>query len=130
MGVSFAIAALVHARRGHAVEARSEGKHALFLLSMLATVAPWISIEARIFLARTFLLLGDVGLARVLTHEATELLVLIPDGEVLEAKLAALEQLTEAEHDAPWCTGHTDDARRDACPPVPADASHLRRHRG
>ena len=98
MGVSLAIAALVHAQRGQAVEARSEGKHALFLLSMLATVAPWISIEARIFLARTFLLLGDVGLARVLTHEATELLVLIPDGEVLEAKLAALEQLTEAEH--------------------------------
>ena len=97
MGVSFAIAALVDARRGHAVEARSEGKHALFLLSMLATVAPWISIEARIFLARTFLLLGDVGLARVLTHEATELLVLIPDGEVLEAELAALEQVAEAE---------------------------------
>ena len=64
---------------------------------MLATVAAWISIEARIFLARTFLLLGDVGLARVLIDEATELLVLIPDGEVLEAKLAALEQLTVAE---------------------------------
>ena len=97
MGISFAIAALVHARRGHAVEARSEGKHTLFLLSMLATVAPWISIEARIFLARTFLLLGDVGLARVLTHEAAELLVLVPDREVLEAKLAALELVTEAE---------------------------------
>ena len=49
---------------GDAAEARAEAKHALFLVSMLATVAPWIYVEARIFLARAFLLLGDVGLAR------------------------------------------------------------------
>ena len=35
-------------------------KHASFLISMLTTVAPWVSIDARIFLARTLLLLGDV----------------------------------------------------------------------
>ena len=40
----------------------------------------------------TFLLLGDVGMARVLAREADELLALVPDGEPLRNRLAALEQ--------------------------------------
>jgi LuxR family maltose regulon positive regulatory protein len=63
---------------------------------MLSTVAPWISIETRIFLARTFSLLGDVALARTLTREAGELLVLVPDGAVLRERLTALEQSSHA----------------------------------
>src|SRR5439155_17647400 len=97
-GSSFAIAALVHARAGDASDARAEAKHALFLVSMLSTVAPWIAVEARIFLARAFLLLGDVGLARVIAREADELLALVPDGESLQARLAGLELTLDAEH--------------------------------
>ncbi len=96
-GTSIAIAALVHAHAGGATEARAEAKHALFLVSMLSTVAPWIQVEARIFLARAFLLTGDVGLARTLTREAGEMLTLIPDGEPLRARLAEVEEAGEAE---------------------------------
>jgi LuxR family maltose regulon positive regulatory protein len=62
---------------------------------MLSTVAPWISIETRISLARTFLLLGDVALARALTREAIEFLPLVPDGASLHERLAALEETTD-----------------------------------
>lgn len=96
-GASFAIAALVHARSGDATEARADAKHALFLVSMLSTVAPWITVESRIYLARAFLLLGDVGMARVLAREADELLALVPDGEPLRNRLAALEQTVNSE---------------------------------
>ncbi len=101
MGGSIAISALVHAHAGDSGEARTEAKHALFLVSMLATVAPWINVEARISLARAFLLLGDVGLARTLTREGIDMLALIPDGDALRARLAELEQATQAEHVPP-----------------------------
>jgi LuxR family maltose regulon positive regulatory protein len=97
MGVAIAVAALVRAHFGDSTEARAEAKHALFLVSMLATVAPWIQVESRIFLARAFLLLGDVGLARTLTREGIEMLDLIPDGEPLRARLAEVEHATEGE---------------------------------
>jgi LuxR family maltose regulon positive regulatory protein len=97
MGGSIAISALVHAHAGEPVEARVQAKHALFLVSMLSTVAPWINVEARTCLARAFLLLGDVGLARTLLREAIEMLALIPDSEPLRARLADVERATEAE---------------------------------
>ena len=97
MGVSIAVSALVHAHVGESTDAAPGPSTRSFLVSMLATVAPWINVEPRIFLARAFLLLGDVGLARTLTREGIELLVLIPDGEPLRARLAELEQATEAE---------------------------------
>jgi LuxR family maltose regulon positive regulatory protein len=92
--ISLAVAALVSARSGDATAARIEAKQALFLVSMMATVAPWLSIETRIALARTYLLLGEVALARTLTREATELLVLVPDGAPLGEALASLEAAT------------------------------------
>ncbi len=98
MGGSLAITALVHAHSGDSGEARIEAKHALFLVSMLATVAPWINLEARVHLARTFLLLGDVGMARTLTREGIEMLALVPDAPALQSRLALVEQATEAEH--------------------------------
>ncbi len=80
--VSLAMSGLVSARSGDSATARIDAKQALFLVSMLSTVAPWISIETRIALARTFLLLGDVALARTLTREAIEFLPLVPDADV------------------------------------------------
>jgi LuxR family transcriptional regulator, maltose regulon positive regulatory protein len=94
--VSLAIAGWVLAHSGDSTAARAEAKQALFLVSMLSTVAPWISIETRIALVHTFLLLGDVSLARTLTREAVELLVLVPDGVVLGERLRELEQSVEA----------------------------------
>ena len=98
--ISLAVASLVLTRAGDSAAARIEAKQALFLVSMLSTVAPWVSIETRIVLARTFLQLGDLALARTLTREAIELVALVPDGEPLRTRLAQLEQSTEA-HDVP-----------------------------
>lgn len=95
--LSMAVAALVLARDGDSTPARAEAKQSLFLVSMLSTVAPWVSIETRIMLARAFLLLGDVALARTLIREAIEMLVLVPDDASLRACLAALEQSAAAE---------------------------------
>ncbi len=94
--VSLAVSGLVSARSGDSATARIDAKQSLFLVSMLSTVAPWISIETRIVLARTFVLLGDVALARTLTREAIEFLPLVPDGASLHERLATLEQTTEA----------------------------------
>jgi LuxR family maltose regulon positive regulatory protein len=96
-GSSEAVAALVHAHVGDSDTARREAKRSLFLISMLATVAPLVSIDARIHLARALLLLGDVALARTLTREAVELLALVPDGEVLRPRLDALQQAVTAD---------------------------------
>ena len=94
--VSLAVSGLVAARSGDSATAKIDAKQALFLVSMMSTVAPWISIETRIALARTYLLLGDVALARALTREAMEFLPLVPDGASLHERLAVLEQTTEA----------------------------------
>jgi LuxR family maltose regulon positive regulatory protein len=93
--ISYAVAGLVAARSGDSASAKVDAKQALFLVSMLSTVAPWISIETRIALARTFLLLGDVALAHTLTREAIEFLPLVPDGGSLRDRLTTLEQTTE-----------------------------------
>jgi LuxR family maltose regulon positive regulatory protein len=98
MGPSFAIAALVHARAGETADARAEAKHALFLISMLVAVAPWLAIDARIFLSQVFLLLGDFGLARTLAHEAVDLLVFVPDCEQLRARVMDAAEATQAGH--------------------------------
>jgi LuxR family maltose regulon positive regulatory protein len=95
--VTLAEMALVLARSGDGSAARVEAKQALFLVSMLSTVAPWVSIETRTALARTFLLLGDVAVARTLTREAIELLALVPDAHLLRERLAALEQSIAAD---------------------------------
>jgi hypothetical protein len=68
----------------------------VFLVSMFSTVARWVTIEARIVLARAFLPLGDVGSARSLTREAIDLLPLVADGEPLRARLAEIDGSTEA----------------------------------
>jgi LuxR family transcriptional regulator, maltose regulon positive regulatory protein len=97
LGSSFAIGALINARSGDAPHARAQAKHALFLVSMLSTVAPWITVECRIYLARAFLLLGDVGLARVIAREANDLLELVPDGEPLRERLDDFERTIAVE---------------------------------
>jgi LuxR family maltose regulon positive regulatory protein len=95
--ISLSTCALVLAHSGDTDGARAEAKQALFLVSMLSTVAPWISIETRIALARTYLLIGDVALARTLTREAVDYLTLVPDGDSMRARLDDLEHTIGAD---------------------------------
>ena len=101
----------------------------LFLVSMLSTVAPWVSIETRIVLARTFLQLGDVALARTLIREANDLLALVPDG----APLRDAARADRAVHGAARRPGrrarHPDDAGGDAGAALPPHPPHVRGHR-
>ncbi len=127
--VSLAVASLVLTRSGDSAAGRIEAKHSLFLVSMLSTVAPWVSIETRIVLARTFLHLGDVALARTLTREAIELLELVPDGAPLRDRLTAARAVDRGRRRPGRCARHPDDAGGDAGVALPADPPHLRGHR-
>jgi LuxR family maltose regulon positive regulatory protein len=91
-GNSLAVASFVLARAGDTTAASEEANHALFLVSMLGDVAPWIAAEARRYLGRTFLLLGDVAVAQTLLREGRELAGLIPDGDLVVQWLAEVER--------------------------------------
>ena len=64
---------------------------------MMTTVAPWVSIDARIFLARTLLLLGDVHLVYAVVDEAVQYLALVPDRHLLDARVSEIDAATAAE---------------------------------
>ena len=96
-GAGFAVTAFVHARTGETVQARAAAKHASFLISMLTTVAPWVSIDARMFLARALVLLGDVNLAHAVVHEAVQYLPLVPDRYLLDPRVSEMDATTAAE---------------------------------
>jgi LuxR family maltose regulon positive regulatory protein len=98
IGYPLAIAALVCARTGDSMVARGHAKQALFNLATLGTIFPWGGADARIMLARTALLLGDVAMARELSRDARGLLVLVGDRHLFDRRLAELEHATDAEH--------------------------------
>jgi LuxR family maltose regulon positive regulatory protein len=60
----YAVSALTCAHSRQPAEARRDAAHAARLLAMLSGLAPWLSVEARILLADTYLLFGDAGAAR------------------------------------------------------------------
>ncbi len=86
----FAVLALVEAHRGDAVAARRASQHSRRLLSLLNHFAVWIAIEARVVLARVELLLGEVEAARVLGHEARDLLYRLPVAGILPERIDEL----------------------------------------
>ncbi len=86
----FAVAALARAKRGEMVAAHRLGLHARTLLSRFSHFAVWLSIEARVVLGRTDLLLGDPESARMLAVEARELLAQVPDAGTLPESIDAL----------------------------------------
>jgi LuxR family transcriptional regulator, maltose regulon positive regulatory protein len=92
-----AVAAWVRSRTGDGGEARTHAKQALFLLSMLTNVAPWIAVESRLLLARASLVTGDVALARVLVREGANLVEQIPDADSYRTQLDQLRRSTDAE---------------------------------
>jgi LuxR family transcriptional regulator, maltose regulon positive regulatory protein len=97
MAGPLAVAALVRARLGDGGDARTHSKQAIFLLSMLTNVGPWMGIEARLMLARTALFLGDVPQARVLVREVDGLLAVTPDALYFDTWLTELQQATDAD---------------------------------
>jgi LuxR family maltose regulon positive regulatory protein len=86
----FAVLALVRARAGDRVAARRAALHSRRLLSLLNRLAAWLAIEARVVLARVELMLGEVEAARVLGHEARDLLYRVPDAGLLPARIDEL----------------------------------------
>jgi LuxR family maltose regulon positive regulatory protein len=96
----FAVNALVRAHRGDLDDARGPALHARRLLSLLNHFGVWIAIEARVVLARVELLAGDVEAARVLAHEARDLLYRLSDAGILPERIdelfAAIESGAQA----------------------------------
>jgi LuxR family transcriptional regulator, maltose regulon positive regulatory protein len=93
----YAAAALTHVRAGATAEARAESKHGLWLLEKLTGIGPWYVVETGLVLARTNLLLGDVGTARTLLHQADRVLRRYPDAGTLPERLRELKRMIDAE---------------------------------
>ncbi len=70
--------------------ARRASQHSRRLLSLLNHFAVWLAIEARVVLARVELLLGEVESARVLGHEARDLLYRLPVAGILPERIDEL----------------------------------------
>ena len=72
-------------------------KQSAFLLGMLVHLGPWLAVEARLDLAQTAVLLGDVAAARGLLDEARFLCRAVADSPVLVGRLAALDASLDRE---------------------------------
>ena len=84
MGPVSCVSALMLAHRGDLDRARAQVRRARRQVAVIAQVAPWFAVEARVVLARTYLLLGDPAAARVLLSEGQNLVTAVPDGTVLQ----------------------------------------------
>jgi LuxR family maltose regulon positive regulatory protein len=60
----YAVSALTCAHSRQPAEARRDATKAARLLAMLSGLTPWLSVQARLLLADTYLLFGDAGAAR------------------------------------------------------------------
>ena len=89
--------ALLAAHDGATQDARRHAKHAIWLVSMMGEVAPWISVEARLLVARASLLVGDVALSRVLCREAQDLVAAMPDSGNLPERIAQIQQIIDSD---------------------------------
>jgi LuxR family maltose regulon positive regulatory protein len=87
MAPVFATSALILAHDQHWAEARSAASRARELLDRIAHVAPWLAVETRAVLARTYLLLGDQASMSALLREADENLPSVPEAPALRRQL-------------------------------------------
>lgn len=74
---------LVLARQGDGDRARAVARQARRMVAAVSDIAPWFAVQARVVLARTYLLLGDSAAARTLLSEAQRMLPAVPDAPVL-----------------------------------------------
>jgi LuxR family maltose regulon positive regulatory protein len=85
--MAYCVSALVNAKRGRADEARSLAQRCQRVVAVAARLAPWIVAQSGYVLARTHLILGDPGAARILLSEAHATLTDLPDAKTLRELL-------------------------------------------
>jgi LuxR family maltose regulon positive regulatory protein len=85
--LTFAVSADVRSHAGHVDEGKRDARRAAHLLARLSNFIPWYEAETRIVLARAALRLADVGEARALLAEASQLARRVPDAIVFEGWL-------------------------------------------
>jgi LuxR family maltose regulon positive regulatory protein len=91
----FAIASLVRAQAGRS-DAKDLAKHGAWLVTTLHGVAPHAALEARILLARSLALVGEIDTARGIIGEAATLLADYPDPGRLPEFLADAKSRLDA----------------------------------
>ena len=94
--VAFAAAARSQLRHGNWDNARSMLNHALKLTPLLSDAIPWLAVQTRLELARTFIALRDITLARTLLAEIDEIFDRRPDLGVLAEQTEALREELDA----------------------------------
>ncbi len=77
--LTFAVSADVRSHAGRVDEGKRDARRAAHLLARLGDFIPWYEAETRIMLARAALRLADVGAARTLLAEASQLARRVPD---------------------------------------------------
>jgi LuxR family maltose regulon positive regulatory protein len=87
--------ALAHLHQ-HEEEAAEAARHASWLLSGMAPIAPWLNLHTTTVLARTHVLLGDAAAARMLLAEAQQVAALVPDAPELLRRLDDVWRLAQA----------------------------------
>lgn len=80
--LTFAVSADVRSHVGQVDEGKRDARRAAHLLTRLGDFIPWYEAETRIMLARAALRLADVGAARALLAEASQLARRVPDAVV------------------------------------------------
>jgi LuxR family maltose regulon positive regulatory protein len=80
--LTFAVSADVRSHVGHVDEGKRDARRASHLLAGLNNFIPWYEAETRIVLARAALRLADIGGARMLLAEASQLARRVPDAVV------------------------------------------------
>ena len=88
--VAFSAAARSQLRHGHWDHARALLNHALRLTPFLTDAIPWLAVQTRLELARTFLALRDISLAKTLLAEIDDIFDRRPDLGVLAEQTEAL----------------------------------------
>ena len=88
--IEFAAAARSHLRHGNWEEARALLTRARQLTPFLTEAIPWLSVQTRLELARTFLALRDVVSARALLSEVDDIFGFRPDLGVLAQQTETL----------------------------------------
>ena len=94
--VAFAASARSQLRHGNWDNARAMLNHALKLTPFLTDGVPWLAVQTRLELARTFVALRDITLARALLAEIDEIFDRRPDLGVLVEQTEELRRALDA----------------------------------
>ena len=94
--VAFAAAARSQLRHGNWDNARAMLNHALKLTPFLTDAVPWLAVQTRLELARTFVALRDIRLARALLAEIDQIFDCRPDLGVLAEQTEELRRALDA----------------------------------